>query len=108
MYMFTATPSAITVTFICSPMPSQRMSSGSIANDGMARLICSGPSRRYSPVRLSPAATARITPATTPKKSPRPARWSEISTLSWRRPLWIRSVAVDTTAPGPDRIRGSR
>ena len=42
------------MTFICSPMPSHRISSGISASVGIARLIWTGPSISASPTRLRP------------------------------------------------------
>ena len=95
------------MTFIGSPIPSHRISSGIRARLGIERLTCTGPSIRDSPIRDRPDAIASTVPMTTPSARPRPARTAEVAMLSWRRPSAIRSPAVDTTVHGALRVRSS-
>ncbi len=62
------------ITFIGSPIPSHRISSGISARLGMARLTCTGPSITASPTRLSPETSASASPTPTPITSPSEAR----------------------------------
>ncbi|MNH45529.1 hypothetical protein D3C79_1080010 [compost metagenome] len=68
--MGTSTAVKMSSTFIASPIPSQMMASGISASVGMARLICTSPSSKASPLRVSPDSSASSTPATTPRNSP--------------------------------------
>ena len=60
-------------------MPNQTMKTGMSPNSGSVRSICSSGSMAFSPIRLRPAVTARISAAAAPNAKPSATRCSEIA-----------------------------
>ena len=96
-------------TFISSPMPSQRMSSGMQRQRrdrplDLDRAVEDAP----RPSRRQPGDAARARrPARRRARARARARCAETTRFVCRRPSAIRSPAVVTTVHGADRIRGS-
>ena len=102
------TPSATSAIFDVSPIPNQRMNSGTSPNSGSVRIICIGGSTSASPARLVPASEPSPTAMATPRSSPSVARRSDTSRAWGRSPDFVRSQAVERISVGAASVFGER
>ncbi|MGI4837805.1 MAG: hypothetical protein ACRYF9_09340 [Janthinobacterium lividum] len=98
-------PSTIRATLVNSPMPNQRMNSGTSAKEGMVRSICMGESRITSPRLDRPLINAATTPILTPITSPATARCSDTSRFFASSPERIIAHSVSPICEGAAMTR---
>ncbi|MCY1362663.1 hypothetical protein D9M69_493920 [compost metagenome] len=104
-YTGNVVPVTISAILVNSPMPNQRMNSGTNASEGMVRSICSGESSITSPRLDNPLIRAATTPMLTPILKPTNARCSDTSKCLPNSPDAIIAQSVPPICEGAAMTR---